>query len=187
MVEMVEVNNALQSATVNSLIIFDEIGRGTATYDGMALAQAIIEYVHHEIGCIVLFSTHYHELTSLEEDLDNLKNVHVSAEENKGDIIFLHKVKPGSIDKSFGINVAKLADIPLSVILRATDILHKLQDKDNYDKKKLSPYNYVAPLIYDSKTEYETEIITELKNLNVNELSPLAALNMLNEIQRKLN
>ena len=186
MVEMMEVNNALQHATKDSLVIFDEIGRGTATYDGMALAQAIIEYVHNKIGCIVLFSTHYHELTFLEEELKHLKNVHVSAEENKGELIFLHKVKPGAVDKSFGINVAKLAQIPLPVILRATDILNKLHDNENYDKSKLSPYNYVAPLVYDSKTESETDVLNEVKNINIDEISPLSALNILSEIQRKL-
>lgn len=186
MVEMMEVNNALQYATSKSLVIFDEIGRGTATYDGMALAQAIIEHVHNNIRCKTLFSTHYHELTTLENGLPHLKNVHVRAEEEKGDIIFMHKVKDGAIDKSYGINVAKLARIPLPIILRATDILHKLQDNKTYHQQKLSPYNYVAPLVYDSKTENETEILEALKNTNIYELNPLHALNLLSELQRKL-
>ena len=187
MVEMMEVNNALQNATKNSLVLFDEIGRGTATYDGMALAQAIIEYVHDNIGCKTLFSTHYHELTALESSLKNLKNVHVSAEEVKGEVVFLHKVKQGAIDKSYGINVAKLAKINLDIILRATDILNKLQENENYDKDKLSPYNYVAPLVYDSKTEIEEEVINKLKNLNIYEINPMDALNLLNELKKKLN
>lgn len=186
MVEMMEVNNALKYATKNSLIIFDEIGRGTATYDGMALAQAIIEYIHEHLHAITLFSTHYHELTILEEELTTLKNVHVSAMENKGDIVFLHKVKDGAIDKSYGINVAKLANIPLEVILRANDVLNKLQEMHSYDKEKLSLYNYVTPLVYDSKTEIETEVISEIKDISINELSPLDALNFINELQRKL-
>ena len=186
MVEMMEVNNALQNATKNSLVLFDEIGRGTATYDGMALAQAIIEFVHENIGCKTLFSTHYHELTVLESSLKNLKNVHVSAEEVKGEVVFLHKVKQGAIDKSYGINVAKLAHIPLDIILRATDILNKLQENENYDKDKLSPYNYVAPLVYDSKTEIEEEIINKLKKLNIYEMNPMDALNLLNELKNKL-
>lgn len=186
MVEMMEVNNALQNATKNSLVLFDEIGRGTATYDGMALAQAIIEYINESIHCKTLFSTHYHELTVLEKNIKGLKNVHVSAEENKGDIIFMHKVKDGAIDKSYGINVARLAEIPLPVILRATDVLNKLQDNDLYDSDKLSPYNYVAPLIYDSKTELETEVLNDLKTINIYELSPINALNLLNELQGKL-
>ena len=187
MVEMMEVNNAITNATKNSLVLFDEIGRGTATYDGMALAQAIIEHVHENIGCKTLFSTHYHELTSLESSLNKLKNVHVSAEEVKGEVVFLHKVKAGAIDKSYGINVAKLAKIPLDIILRATDILNKLQENENYDKNKLSPYNYVAPLVYDSKTEVEEEIINKIKNLNIYEINPMDALNILNELKNKLN
>ena len=186
MVEMMEVNNALVNATRNSLILFDEIGRGTATYDGMALAQAIIEYVHENIGCKTLFSTHYHELTALESSLKNLKNVHVSAEEVKGEVVFLHKVKDGAIDKSYGINVAKLAKIPLDIILRATDILNKLQDNENYDTEKLSPYNYVAPLVFDSKTEVEEEVIKQIKTINIYEMNPMDALNLLNDLNKKL-
>jgi len=185
MVEMMEVNNALQMATKKSLILFDEIGRGTATYDGMALAQAIIEYVHENIKCKTLFSTHYHELTTLDKDLKYLKNVHVSAEENHGDIIFLHKVKDGPISKSYGINVARLANIPLVVILRANDILNKLQANE-IDNKSLSLENYVTPLIYDSKTDTEKEVLNKIKNLNLFELNPIQALNILNELQGKL-
>lgn len=186
MVEMMEVNNALQFATKNSLVLFDEIGRGTATYDGMALAQSIIEYIHNNISCKTLFSTHYHELTALESSLSNLKNVHVSAEEVKGEVVFLHKVKDGAIDKSYGINVAKLAKIPLDVILRATDILNKLQENEKYDSDKLSPYNYVAPLVYDSKTEIEEDILNKIKSLNIYEINPMDALNILNELKNKL-
>lgn len=186
MVEMSEVNNALSNATENSLIIFDEIGRGTATYDGMALAQSIIEYVHEHIKCKTLFSTHYHELTTLEEDLSGLKNVHVSAEEHDGDVIFMHKVLKGPADKSYGVNVAKLAHIPLEVIVRADDILNKLLQKNNYDHKKMSISNYVAPLIYDSKSDQETYVIDAIKNTNIYELSPIDAMNLLNDLQKKL-
>lgn len=185
MVEMMEVNNALKYATSRSLVLFDEIGRGTATYDGMALAQAIIEYIHQNIKCKTLFSTHYHELTSLEESLENLKNVHVSALEEKGDIVFIHKVLPGAIDKSYGINVAKLAEIPYEVILRATDILAKLQVNTNYDSK-MSLNNYQQPLIFDSKTEEEKSVLKELKRTNLNNISPIEALNLLNEFQKQL-
>ena len=99
----------------------------------------------------------------------------------------MHKVKQGAIDKSYGINVAKLAKINLDIILRATDILNKLQENENYDKDKLSPYNYVAPLVYDSKTEVEEEVINKLKNLNIYEMNPMDALNLLNELKKKLN
>lgn len=186
MVEMVEVNNALKQATKNSLIIFDEIGRGTATYDGMALAQAIIEYVHENIKCKTLFSTHYHELTVLEEDLQHLKNVHVAAEEINGDIVFIHKVQKGAIDKSYGINVAKLANIPLDVILRSEDILRKLEENLNFDNKKLSVKNYQAPMIYDSKSDKEVHVLNKIKELNINELNPIDTMNLLYELQKIL-
>ena len=186
MVEMMEVNNALSGATSNSLVIFDEIGRGTATFDGMALAQSIIEYIHENIKCKTLFSTHYHELTSLEEDLKHLKNVHVCAEEDKGDIVFLHKIKEGAIDKSYGVNVAKLAKLPDEVIVRANDILFKLETNNKIDKNKLSIKNYVAPLIYDSKTDGEKYVLDEIKGMNVYEMTPMEALNKLNELKNKV-
>lgn len=185
MVEMNEVNNAIKQATKNSLIIFDEIGRGTATYDGMALAQAILEYIHENIQCKTLFSTHYHELTALEEDLDNLINVHVSAEEVHGDIVFMHKVLKGAIDKSYGINVAKLANIPLDVILRAQDLLVKLEN-NHQDHQSLSMKNYQAPLLYDSKTEKEVLVLKSLKDLDLYSMSPIEALNKLDELQKIL-
>lgn len=186
MVEMSEVNNALKNATEKSLILFDEIGRGTATYDGMALAQAIIEYVHNHIRAKTLFSTHYHELTVLEEDLEHLKNVHVSAEEVHGDIVFLHKVLKGAVDKSYGINVAKLASLPLEVTLRAEDLLHKLEASRIQDKKVLSIKTYQPPLLYDSKTEKETLVLDKIKDLDLNQMSPLQALNHLDELQKLL-
>ena len=186
MVEMTEVNNALKQATKNSLIIFDEIGRGTATYDGMALAQAILEYLHEHIGCKTLFSTHYHELTSLEEDLKNLKNVHVSAEEVHGEVVFMHKVLKGAIDKSYGINVAKLADIPLDVILRAQDILKKLEEHQKIDSNLLSLKNYQPPLLYDSKSEKEVLVLNKIKELDLYNLNPIEALNKLDELQKLL-
>ncbi|WP_458413825.1 DNA mismatch repair protein MutS [Schinkia sp. CFF1] len=131
MVEMLEAKNAITKATQNSLILLDEIGRGTSTYDGMALAQAIIEYIHDEIGAKTLFSTHYHELTELEESLQHLKNVHVSAIEENGKVVFLHKVKDGPADKSYGIHVAQLAELPEILIERAKEILDKLENGQN--------------------------------------------------------
>ena len=124
MVEMKEANYAISEATENSLILFDELGRGTATYDGMSLAQAILEYLHDKIKAKTMFSTHYHELTALEKDLKHLKNVHVSAIEENGKVTFLHKVKMGAVDKSYGIHVASLAKLPNSLIERASDILN---------------------------------------------------------------
>lgn len=127
MVEMMEADAALQHATASSLILFDEIGRGTATYDGMALAQAIIEYLHDHVHAKTLFSTHYHELTSLSDSLSKLQNVHVGAVEEKGTLVFLHKMLPGPADKSYGIHVAKLAGLPDSLLKRADTILQKLE------------------------------------------------------------
>src|SRR5699024_9778753 len=128
MVEMLETNHALKHATHKSLILLDEIGRGTSTYDGMALAQAIIEYIHDHIHAKTLFSTHYHELTVLEESLNHLRNIHVRAEEYDDKIVFLHQVKEGASDESYGIHVAKLANLPEPLIHRAKDILEQLED-----------------------------------------------------------
>lgn len=130
MVEMMEANNALVHATDRSLILFDEIGRGTATYDGMALAQAIIEYVHEHVRAKTLFSTHYHELTALEDSLPRLQNVHVGATEKDGELVFLHKVTAGPADKSYGIHVAKLAGMPADLLKRADVILKQLEQKE---------------------------------------------------------
>ena len=124
MVEMLEANNAITNATIDSLILFDELGRGTATYDGIALAQSILEYVNENIKCKTLFSTHYHEITSLDKRYSSIKNVHVDAKEEDGKLIFMHKVKDGSIDKSYGIHVAALANMPARLIERAKEILN---------------------------------------------------------------
>jgi len=130
MVEMLEAKNAIANASERSLILFDEIGRGTSTYDGMALAQAIIEHIHDQIGAKTLFSTHYHELTVLEESLDQLKNVHVSAIEENGKVVFLHKIQDGAADKSYGIHVAQLAELPESLIARAKEVLAQLEGQE---------------------------------------------------------
>lgn len=130
MVEMLEAKNAIANASESSLILFDEIGRGTSTYDGMALAQAIIEHIHDHIGAKTLFSTHYHELTVLEESLEHLKNVHVSAIEENGKVVFLHKIQDGAADKSYGIHVAELAELPGSLIARAKEVLAQLEGQE---------------------------------------------------------
>src|SRR5699024_11074015 len=127
MVEMLEAEKAMVGATEDSLIIFDEIGRGTSTFDGLALAQSMIEYVHHNTKAKTLFSTHYHELTHLDETLSGLKNIHVAAQEYQGELIFLHKVKEGAVDQSYGIHVAKLTDLPDEIIERANVILEELE------------------------------------------------------------
>lgn len=180
MVEMLEANNAITNATENSLILFDELGRGTATFDGMSLAQAIIEYVHNNIKAKTLFSTHYHELTDLENNLKNLKNVHVSALEEDGKITFLHKIKEGSVDKSYGIHVASLANLPSSLINRASEILNIYENKE---KRRDIKVQECLPL--DFKKE-DNELVAELKKLDLNNLTPIEALNALYKIKEKM-
>ena len=180
MVEMIEASNAIKNATSNSLILFDELGRGTATFDGMSLAQAILEYIHDKVRAKTLFSTHYHELTDLEKTLPRLKNMHVSATEENGNITFLHKVKPGSVDKSYGINVAKLAGLPNEVITRASDIL------TIYEKKEHERDIVVQTTLPLDFTNKESEVEEELKKLDILELTPIKALNILSELKEKI-
>ncbi|MCI5836010.1 MAG: DNA mismatch repair protein MutS [Firmicutes bacterium] len=181
MVEMNEANNAISNATVNSLILFDELGRGTATFDGMALAQSIIEYIHNKIKCKTLFSTHYHELTDLENNLKNLKNIHVSAYEENGNITFLHKIKEGSVDKSYGIHVAKLANLPDEVINRASDILKVYENKEMKRDIKIQE---ALPL--DDLIPKESNVEKELKALNILEITPIEALNILYKLKGEI-
>ena len=181
MVEMIEANNAISNATEKSLILFDELGRGTATFDGMALAQSIIEYIHENIKCKTFFSTHYHELTDLENTLKNLKNVHVSAHEEDGNITFLHKVKEGSIDKSYGIHVAKLANLPKSLINRSNEILKIYESKEQKRDIKIQ-----ESLPLDELIEKDSKIEEEIKNLDILNLTPMEALNILYKLQEEL-
>lgn len=188
MVEMLEVNYAVQNATENSLILFDEIGRGTATYDGMALAQAIIEYCHAKIQCKILFSTHYHELTYLEDDLKSLHNVHVLAKEEKGNIVFLHKVLDGPTDRSYGIHVAKLAHLPSMLLNRAKSILEELEKNHGYNvikPQEMNLFNFEQVLQEDSVSDSDSEyasIIEQLKQIDINELTPIKAMNILADV-----
>ena len=185
MVEMKEANRAILGATERSLILFDELGRGTATYDGISLAQAIIEYIHDNIKAITFFSTHYHELTSLEEHKAHIKNVHVSAHEEGGTITFLHKVKDGSVDKSYGIHVAKLAQLPDSLIKRADEILmsyeNKKTKKEVVSQISMNLEESVAPI-----NKYDI-IKKKLDDINPLELSPMEALNVLYELKSEMD
>jgi DNA mismatch repair protein MutS len=186
MSEMLEVNYALQNATERSLIILDEVGRGTATFDGLALAQAIIEYIHEKIGAKTLFSTHYHELTNLEKNLARLNNVHVEAKEENGKIVFLHQVLKGATDKSYGIHVASLANLPKSLTLRAHDILQKMDANNHYDSGRLSLANYTEPVIVNALSPVEEGVLNELKELDVDDLRPLDALVLLSRLKERL-
>ena len=184
MIEMKEANIAISEATENSLILFDELGRGTATYDGMSLAQAILEYIHDHIKAKTLFSTHYHELTSLERDLSHLKNVHVSAIEEDGNIIFLHKIKNGAVDKSYGIHVASLANLPKELIKRADDILSIYENKS----KKEQVFTQTSLFFdVDEEEEKNDEIREKLKEIDPLSITPIEALNILYELKNDVD
>lgn len=182
MVEMNEANNAISNATSNSLILFDELGRGTATFDGMALAQAIIEHIHDKIKCKTLFSTHYHELTDLENNLKNLKNIHVSAHEENGNITFLHKIKEGSVDKSYGIHVAKLANLPDTLIKRASQILNVYENKEKKRDIKIQEALPLDELI----VKEESKVEKALKEIDILRLTPIDALNTLYKLKEEI-
>ncbi len=179
MIEMKEAADAILSATDRSLILFDELGRGTATFDGMALAQAILEYIHQNIKGKTFFSTHYHELTDLDKTLKHLRNIHVSAYEEDGKITFLHKIKQGSVDKSYGIHVAKLANLPTSVIERADDILKVYENKENKRDLKIQQ---ALPL--DDLIPKKSKIEEELDKIDPLSITPIEALNILYKLKK---
>lgn len=188
MLEMVESRNAIVGATSKSLLLFDEIGRGTSTYDGMSLAQAMMEYIHDHIGANTLFSTHYHELTELEGRLDRLKNVHVAASEQDRKVVFLHKVKDGAADKSYGIHVAELAELPQTIIERAQQLLDDYEEQEDrqlsiFDFETSSPVQKVdsTPVAVVEGTH---PVLDQLKELHVLEMTPLEALNTLYQLQK---
>ena len=177
MIEMKEARNAICNATANSLILFDELGRGTATYDGISLAQSILEYVNNKIKCKTLFSTHYHELTTLDE-LSGIKNVHVEAYEKDGNVTFLHKVKDGAVDKSYGIHVAKLAGMPEELLRRANEVLDYFEDNDK--KSNVSNSNQLS---FDFMEPEESEVEKRLKDIDPLKTTPMDAINILYELK----
>ena len=183
MVEMKEARNAIDGATENSLILFDELGRGTATYDGMSLAQAILEYISENIGAFTLFSTHYHELTRLDKKFKNIKNVHVSAVENGSQITFLHKVKNGAVDKSYGIHVARLAKMPDELLDRAEEILSEYES----NSKKKNPEEKVQLAMNFEPNVKKDDIIKEtIDKIDVLNTTPMEALNILFDLKQKI-
>lgn len=181
MVEMIEANNALQNATANSLILFDEIGRGTSTYDGMALAQAMIEYIIRNIKAKTLFSTHYHELTEMAEKNAGIRNVHVDVHEEDDKVTFLYRVLDGKADKSYGINVARLAHLPSSVLERAKLILDNLELQPNM-VKEVKP-----PLVIEKENPQHMQIINQVKQVDVNKMTPMEAMQFLYELKEKMS
>ncbi len=186
MVEMKEANLALSEATKNSLILFDELGRGTATYDGMSLAQAILEYIHDKIGAKTMFSTHYHELTSLSNSLKHLQNVHVSAVEEDGKLTFLHKIKLGAVDKSYGLNVASLAHLPSSLIKRAEEILN-VYESEGVKEREFTQTSLFSLDEEEVKVEERVNEIEEMvKECDPLNMTPINALNFLYELKEKI-
>jgi DNA mismatch repair protein MutS len=201
MIEMNEVANILKNATSDSLLILDEIGRGTSTFDGLAIAWAVIEYISSKklIGAKTLFATHYHELTELEGKMDNVSNYCIAVREQGDDIVFLRKIIKGGADKSYGIQVAKLAGLPESVINRATDIVAQLLNNDITESLSaiapadLSKKNTMKALddvdrgqLSFMDTVSDEDVLDEIKGLNISELTPLDALNTLYRLQGKL-
>ncbi|MFH0854435.1 MAG: DNA mismatch repair protein MutS [bacterium] len=175
MVEMQEAARIIHNATQKSLIIFDELGRGTSTYDGVSIAWAVIEHIHNKIKAKTVFATHYHELAELANNLDGVQNFRMAVLENEDGVVFLHKIIKGGIDKSYGIEVAKLAGMPQELINRAKEILNKLENGHNFDNKT---YHTQEPLI---KIESEAERI--IRDLNLNNMTPMEALNFLKKMQ----
>lgn len=189
MVEMSEANDALQHATKRSLVLFDEIGRGTATYDGMALAGAIVKYLHDKVGAKALFATHYHELTDLDQTLKHLKNIHVGATEENGKLIFLHKILPGPADQSYGIHVAQLAGLPHKVLREATTMLKRLEKQGASELQPASeqldlfvPEEASAPAISDD----EKDVLDEIQNVYLADKTPLQVMELVAQWQQEL-
>ena len=178
MVEMKESAYALKNATENSLILFDELGRGTSTYDGMSLAGSIIEYVNKYLKCKTMFSTHYHELTKMAEYTPSIKNVHVSINETDGKVVFLHKVMDGAVDKSYGINVAKLAGLPDEVIEGADKLLQTYESTSKTEKKHIKQFEL------DLETPVKDPLREFLRNINPLEVTPMEALKLLDEMKK---
>jgi DNA mismatch repair protein MutS len=179
MTEMMETNHALSHATKSSLLLFDEIGRGTSTYDGMALAQGILEFIHNDIGCHTLFSTHYHELTDLEHHLNGLKNYHVAAKKQGQNMTFLHVVKEGKSDKSYGIAVASLANLPEKIIQRSQIILKSYEDMQRTQSTDLFTYQQ------EGNTPFQHPLIQKIKELKIETMTPLEALQVLSDFQKE--
>ncbi len=190
MVEMSEANEALQHASSRSLVLFDEIGRGTATYDGMALAGAIIKYLHDKVGAKTLFATHYHELTELDETLPHLKNIHVGATEENGQLIFLHKILPGPADQSYGIHVAKLAGLPWAVLREASSMLKRLEAEGareiNPSRQQLDLFSPVEVVEENPLKAEQEELLDEISQVNLNEKTPLEVMQLVADWQQAL-
>jgi DNA mismatch repair protein MutS len=185
LVEMTEAASILNTATPRSLVLLDEVGRGTATFDGLAIAWAVVEYLHDHTRPKTLFATHYHELTELADLYPGVKNVHVSVRESGSDIVFLRKVEPGSADKSYGIEVARLAGLPLEVIERARQVLARHQQHEEVVKTELAAEKAPGEQL-SLLTPLDNKVVETLRQLDLDQLRPLDALNLLAELKKKL-
>ena len=188
MVEMTETAAILNTATPRSLILLDEVGRGTATYDGLAIAWAAIEYIHANTRAKTLFATHYHELTELADRLSGVKNFHVGVKESGGGIVFLRKVEEGAADKSYGIEVAKLAGLPADVIHRAREVLaeHESAERSAVSHLAHDETREPGPMQLTIFTPLSQKIVDRIKETDLNRLSPLEALNLLHELKKQM-
>ena len=182
MVEMTETARILNQATERSLVILDEIGRGTSTYDGISLAWAIVEYLHDRTNCRTLFATHYHELTDLADMFDRIRNLNVAVREQKDDIAFLHKIVPGAADKSYGIHVARLAGVPRAVIDRAGAILKELEqthvEATTHTEIAAPKRKVVGGMQFSLFGADDHPIVEELRALDIDGLTPLDAIKL---------
>jgi DNA mismatch repair protein MutS len=190
MVEMTETAAILNTATPRSLILLDEVGRGTSTYDGLAIAWAAIEYIHANTRAKTLFATHYHELTELADRLSGVKNFHVTVKESGGGIVFLRKVIEGAADKSYGIEVAKLAGLPVDVIHRAREVLAEHESSERRLSSHLTPGSSAEserPTQLTIFTPLSQPVLEKLREVDLNRLTPLEALNLLAELKRQID
>ncbi|MDD5614683.1 MAG: DNA mismatch repair protein MutS [Candidatus Methanoperedens sp.] len=186
MIEMVELANILNNATQKSLILLDEIGRGTSTYDGFSIAKAVVEFIHNKdrVGVRSLFATHYHQLTAVEGILKRVKNYHIAVKEEGSDLVFLRKIIPGATDRSYGIHVARLAGVPLKVTQRAKEILKEMENGSTITRGKDSA-RYTQLMLFGAEEKKDSPVAEELKNLNVDAMTPLEALNALASLRKK--
>jgi DNA mismatch repair protein MutS len=186
MVEMTETAAILHTATSRSLILLDEVGRGTSTYDGLAIAWAAVEFLHARVRAKTLFATHYFELTDLAEQLVGVKNYHVSVKETAGGIAFLRKVEPGAADRSYGIEVAKLAGLPQEVILRAREVLTEHESAERELSEHLSPGAAPPQTQLTIFTPLSQPVLEKLRDVDLNRITPLEALNLLAELKKEI-
>jgi len=190
MVEMSEVAQILRNATSKSLIVLDEIGRGTSTYDGMAIARSVLEYCADSVnglGAKTMFATHYHELAALETELDGVKNYQIAVKKRGSEIVFLRRIIPGGADRSYGVEVAKLAGLPERLVRRARTLLKALESGETLADSELLPTELEDESQLTLENELKLEIIEKLRNTDINTLSPIEAINLLFELKRSID